>query len=101
MRETELSREKQIEEMAERIYGNGISLSTAFREDCRSIAIDLYYADFRKQRHGTWYHGVENGAVYAKCSACGRKMNYSCYGYAYCSLCGARMDGAKMKGGAE
>lgn len=62
------------------------------------IAEALYNAGYRKQKHGTWYHGTENGAVYAKCSACGRKMNYSCYGYAYCSLCGARMDGAKMKG---
>ena len=48
-------------------------------------------------KHGTWYHGVENGSVYAKCSACGRKMNYSCYGYAYCSLCGARMDGERKE----
>lgn len=51
--------------------------------------------DIAEVRHGTWYHGTENGAVYAKCSACGRKMNYSCYGYAYCSLCGARMDGER------
>ena len=50
-------------------------------------------ADVEEVRHGTWYHGMENGLVYAKCSACGRKMNYSCYGYARCSLCGARMDG--------
>lgn len=49
-------------------------------------------ADVEEVRHGTWYHGTEHGAVYAKCSACGRKMNYSCYGYAYCALCGAKMD---------
>ena len=59
----------------------------------------LYEAGYRKQRHGEWSCGTENGARYAKCSACGRKMDISCYGYAYCSLCG--MDGAKMKGGAE
>ena len=52
-------------------------------------------ADVEEVRHGTWYHGMENGSVYAKCSACGRKMNYSCYGYARCSLCGAKMDGGK------
>ena len=52
-------------------------------------------ADVVEVRHGTWYHGTENGAVYAKCSACGRKMNYSCYGYAYCALCGAKMDGER------
>ena len=50
-------------------------------------------ADVVEVKHGTWYHGTEHGAVYAKCSACGRKMNYSCYGYAYCALCGARMGG--------
>lgn len=53
-------------------------------------------ADVVEVRHGTWYHGTEHGAVYAKCSACGRKMNYSCYGYAYCALCGAKMDGGAI-----
>ena len=70
---------------------------------------DAYYkyvskplADVVEVRHGTWYHGTEYGAVYAKCSACGRKMNYSCYGYAYCALCGARMDGTpKERGGSD
>lgn len=56
-------------------------------------------ADVVEVRHGTWYHGTENGAVYAKCSACGRKMNYSCYGYAYCALCGAKMDGERKNDG--
>ena len=50
-------------------------------------------ADVVEVRHGTWYHGTEYGSVYAKCSACGTKMNYYCYGYAYCALCGAKMDG--------
>lgn len=54
-------------------------------------------ADVVEVRHGAWYHGTENGAVYAKCSACGRKMNYSCYGYAYCALCGAKMDGERRE----
>lgn len=54
-------------------------------------------ADVKKVKHGTWYHGTENGAVYAKCSACGRKMNVTCYGYAYCALCGARMDGERKE----
>lgn len=55
-------------------------------------------ADVVEVRHGTWYHGNDGGAIYAKCSACGRKMNYSCYGYAYCCLCGARMDGERSEG---
>ena len=62
---------------------------------------DVPTADVVEVKHGTWYHGTENGAVYAKCSACGRKMNYSCYGYAYCALCGARMDGTPKERGGE
>ena len=57
--------------------------------------VDVPTADVEEVKHGTWYRGMENGTVYAKCSACGRKMNYSCYGYARCSLCGAKMDGGK------
>lgn len=58
---------------------------------------ELPTADVVEVRHGTWYNGNDGGAVYAKCSACGRKMNYSCYGYAYCSLCGAKMDGERRE----
>lgn len=92
---------EQIQEkhaLSESIYMSGHGLDW---KDSDDIAEQLYTEGYRKQKHGTWYHGTENGAVYAKCSACGRKMNYSCYGYAYCSLCGARMDGAKTKGGEE
>lgn len=52
-------------------------------------------ADVVEVRHGTWHHGRQNGVAYAECSACRRKMDTSCYGYAYCSLCGARMDGER------
>lgn len=55
-------------------------------------------ADVDEVRHGTWYHETDNNWVgYAKCSACGRRMNYSCYGYAYCALCGAKMDGERRE----
>lgn len=103
-----MSKEKQIDEMAKLICNfpqciNYNSIGECKPTECQIAdkAEALYNAGYRKKKHGTWYHGTENGAVYAKCSACGRKMNYSCYGYAYCSLCGARMDGAKTKGGAE
>lgn len=104
-----MSKEKQIEGMTKFI----LELDTYNCEECdkcdkwqyedqcddvcfsKKVAEALYNAGYRKQKHGTWYHGTENGVVYARCSACGRKMNYSCYGYAYCSLCGARMDGAE------
>ena len=66
--------------------------------DCTISCVEAVpTADVVEVRHGTWYHGTENGAVYAKCSACGRKMNYSCYGYAYCALCGAKMDGERKR----
>lgn len=44
-----LNEEKQIEEMAEYIFGNAITHDTRFKEDCRSIAMDLYAASYRKQ----------------------------------------------------
>ena len=67
--------------------------------DLEDFLTEVPKADVVEVKNGTWYHGTENGVVYAKCSACGRKMNYSCYGYAYCSLCGARMDGTPQKEG--
>ena len=101
----ERNKEKQIEEMAKEICSSCTRLFTPCEKPICNTSIGtarhLYNAGYRKQSHGTWYHGTESGAVYAKCSACGRKMSFSCYGYAYCALCGARMDGAKMKGGAE
>ena len=84
-----MSKEEQIEELTnELVFTNRYGTYNA-------VAEYLINKGYHKQSHGTWYHGTENGAVYAKCSACGRKMDYSCYGYAYCSLCGARMDGSK------
>lgn len=51
-------------------------------------------ADVQEVKHGKWTTGQEpSGSVYAHCSACNRKMNSYCYGYAFCPLCGARMDG--------
>ncbi len=76
--------EQQVDECAE--------LTT---QECLSIVRAIPTVDVEEVKHGTWYHGMENGSVYAKCSACGRKMNYSCYGYARCSLCGAKMDGVR------
>ena len=97
-----MSKEKQIEEMAiTMVDSNNKEVKDALSLFFATLAEALYKAGYRKQKHGTWYHGTENGVVYARCSACGRKMNYSCYGYAYCSLCGARMDGAGSKEDAE
>ena len=70
-----------------------------YKASVKRVLMQAPTADVVEVRHGTWYHGTENGAVYAKCSACGKKMNYSCYGYAYCALCGARMDGKRKDDG--
>jgi hypothetical protein len=64
-------------------------------ESIEMLADYLIASDVAEVLHGTWYRETERGVGYAKCSACGRKMNYSCYGYAYCSMCGARMEGER------
>lgn len=69
------------------------------REKALSIIKAQPTADVVEVRHGTWHHGRQNGVAYAECSACRRKMDTSCYGYAYCSLCGARMDGERSENG--
>ena len=65
------------------------------------IAKEIITHDYRKVRHGTWRFGRQNGKPYAECTACGQKMDISCYGYAYCNLCGARMDGDRRKNNDE
>ena len=105
-----MSREKQIEEMAERIYGNGIPHDTAFHEDCRSIARDLYDAGYRKQSEGEWkdcFNGEYANPTYT-CPICGKRtllkphitelgnMQIVQALSPFCPHCGA-----KMKGGAE
>ena len=95
-----MSREKQIEEMAEILktfppaevyggtrYGRHIFLVT-------SLAEVLYNAGYRKQSEGEWKMKVY---PITSCSVCGvlRSVEYQ-QGWNYCPNCGA-----KMKGGAE
>ena len=109
--------------MAERIYGNGITHDTAFHEDCRSIARDLYNAGYRKQSEGEWvgrrYNFDDDFPIlekshYLKCNKCGHLHALYTYNQFtdrvrlvkvfdeditipnFCPNCGA-----KMKGGAE
>lgn len=86
-----------IDSVIEELFSPIDIKAVTLRTPCVITNLDKPTADVVEVRHGTWYHGTENGAVYAKCSACGRKMNYSCYGYAYCSLCGAKMDGERRE----
>jgi rubrerythrin len=90
-----MTEEKKIEEMAEYIHGNAISHDTRFMEDCRSIARDLYAADYRKQVEGEWVkHEHDFWGVYYTCSACkcdvARAKNYR-----FCPDCGAKMKGGE------
>lgn len=78
--------------------GENSLIERVFADGVYAVIETFPTADVVEVRHGTWYHGNDGGAIYAKCSACGRKMNYSCYGYAYCCLCGARMDGERSEG---
>ena len=45
-------------------------------------------ADVAPVQHGRWERTADGAAL---CTACGRKMNPSLYGYAFCGLCGAKM----------
>lgn len=45
--------------------------------------------DAEPVKHGRWERTADGAA---RCSACGRKMSPSQYGYAHCGLCGAKMD---------
>lgn len=101
MKETEMSKEKQIEEMAkliavQRMYGcnekDTCDMSCQVYK-CGCIPYEdatiLYNAGYRKQSEGEW---VDNYNGTFTCTVCGghaSKMNY-------CGRCGA-----KMKGGAE
>lgn len=102
-----MNKEKQIEEMAEYIFGNAITHDTRFKEDCRSIAIDLYNAGYRKQSEGEWLSSPD-GIQPIRCSKCNMPAPFVAgenefgdfeicrYPSRYCHECGA-----KMKGGAE
>lgn len=101
LEEQTMSKEKQIEEMAEYIFGNAITHDTQFKEDCRSIARDLYNAGYRKQSEGEWIVSGSDKDRRAECSNCHheyavQKVMLQLHKFPICPLCGA-----KMKGGAE
>ena len=90
-----MSKEKQIEEMAEYISGNAITHDTQFKEDCRSIARDLYSAGYRKQSEGEWIK-KDGFLVCSECDATkpiafSTVLKITYYKCDYCNRCGAKM----------
>ena len=100
-----MSKEKQIEEMAEIIRkGNGHIIPDYYRPDAEA----LYNAGYRKQSEGEWKRTEEpmgwHDVDCVECSACGESwvlndnldFDLIVEYWHYCPNCGA-----KMKGGAE
>lgn len=90
-----MSREKQIEEIANAIYDDPNAYDTYWRSHCERLAETLYNAGYRKQSEGAWIKDEESKFEHRyHCSVC----NFYLIGKPtkYCEDCGA-----KMKGGAE
>ena len=84
-----MSKEKQIEEMADIIANLG------FINYSNRIAEHLYNAGYRKQSEGEWIDANPSGNLYRfTCSLCGKTKLGK--GTPFCPNCGS-----KMKGGAE
>lgn len=104
---------KQIEEMAKTLFLARETGDLKYSQ-LRSIAKDLYNADYRKQSEGEWIIKSEiykliddvDEELFVECSICQRRFNvpyelddekifkYAREHYPYCNC------GAKMKGGA-
>ena len=97
-----MSKDKQIEEMAEDIYELGeLRYGEIWcNDDCVNLAKKLYAVGYRKQSEGEWITSDIPQEKYV-CSLCGGACwYYDCQGDVaksrYCPNCGA-----KMKGGGE
>lgn len=80
--------------------------SGIYADAYNDLAEDFYSipaADVAPVRHGRWVerqapHAI--GGVSAKCSACGKSVQYLGNPLNYCPNCGAKMDGCKEEGNA-
>ena len=91
---SDLISRKALLERLEKIYGTDSIIDKIMLRFLKKLIRKQPTVDAVEVVHGRWSM-VKMGEkrALAKCSACGRKMNPSQYGYAYCGLCGAKMDG--------
>lgn len=95
-----MSKEKQIEEMANDLYENR-PYKDLWLEDAEDIANILYNAGYRKQSEGEWKYPpyAPSGGSYEmrRCSVCGYKPDFdSDNPYTkFCPNCGAKMKGGE------
>ncbi len=105
----EISKRKQIEEMAEIITPadpyvicKGQSCLTCEFQDISKncyTAKALYNAGYRKQSEGEWMSDKETPRLIYKCSVCGDTIGYGMMLDAnYCPNCGAKMKGKDGEG---
>lgn len=83
------SRTLELLKYYERQY-DGIGRAIRAFEQMETVdAVEVVHGRWRMVKIGLGASSIS----FAKCSACGRKMNVSHYGSLYCGLCGAKMDG--------
>ena len=96
-----MSKEKQIEEMAEccpYFWNGACTVDAAKPTDCDLMCemfgfmTNLVNAGYRKQSEGEWVKYPHNSGIY--CSLCKHKRRYRDIRDAYCPNCGAKMKGA-------
>lgn len=103
-----MSKEKQIEEMAKAMCGNGISNGNCVMDDepCNlecvygCCAEKLYAKGYRKQSEGEWNTVVDNKCdIVTECSVCKKHFWFMKKGQLnidrmpFCPKCGAKMKG--------
>ena len=75
-----MSKEKQIEEIANVIYDDPNSYDTYWRSHCERLAETIYNAGYRKQSAGEWIFKEYGEDTYTnltriyECSLCGRTI---------------------------
>ena len=111
-----MSREKQIEEMADKLCTTSyfctaedwdscdIKDSDEYCHRCRKVAERLYNAGYRKQSEGEWVErtktttnakGMEARYTINFCSECGYEIGTIRYQHKFCPNCGAKMKGGE------